>query len=633
MKTVLVASLLAASTVAVPSLAEEFTIERMVANPSINGPTVRGLKVSPDGKRITFLRGKEKKRTQLDLWQFDVATGKSTMLIDSNDLLAGAEEVLSEEEKARRERLRIGGQTGIVSYFWSKDSKNLLFPIGGDIYVMPLGGKAKQLTDTPQFETDIKFSPKSSFVSFIRDRELYVVNVSSGAETKLTSGSTETIANGMAEFVAQEELSRFTGYWWSPDETKIVFEQFDESAVTVKDRYEVQSDGSTTTQKQRYPEAGSTNVSWKLGLVSVSDPSDVVWPSIPGDNRDDYLARVNWSSDSQYFVFQQLSRDQLTNDYVIRDRSGAPISTGRGDAGFQDTSDVWINLTKDFKTLKDGRIMLTREGADGFRHIYFMDATGKMTGQLTAGDWVVSGIKRVDEKAGMVYFSGFKDSPVEHHLYSIPLAGGAVTRITRETGWHNVTVGDGMFVDNFSSPTQPPQVMVRSLQDGSMQAAILENKLDASHPYGAFNDGTVETTFGTIKAEDGTDLHYRMYAPANRVAGKRYPAIMAPYGGPHGQSVRKSWSVNFNDILARNGFVVMVLDNRGMWNRGLKFEGHIKDAMGTVEVTDQVSGTEYLKTLDYIDGDNIGMWGWSYGGYMVLMNMFKEGDVFKAGMS
>jgi len=239
----------------------------------------------------------------------------------------------------------------------------------------------------------------------------------------------------------------------------------------------------------------------------------------------------------------------------------------------------------------------------------------------------------VDEEAGLIYFAGFKDSPLELHLYSVPIAGGDITRITREEGWHNVTVGDGVFVDNFSSPDQPPQIMVRSLVDGTTKAAILENRLDANHPYTEYAADRATSTYGTIKAEDGSELYYRMYKPANMEAGKRYPAILAPYGGPHGQRVKKAWTVDFNSILAQNGFIVVVMDNRGMWNRGLKFESHIKNAMGAVEVADQVTAANYLASLDYIDGEKIGMWGWSYGGYMTLMSMFKEGDIFKAGVS
>jgi len=623
----LFAAVLLAATVTSAATAKDLTIERMTASPSINGPTVQGLKMSPDGKRITFLRGKETNAAQLDLWQFDVDTGTSHLLVNSSDLLSGGVEVLSEEEKQRRERNRATtGKTGIISYFWSADSKSLLFPISGDVYVMPLGGKVKRLTETAAFETDIKFSPMGNFVSFIRERELFVVDITSGAETQLTTGATETIANGMAEFVVQEELNRFTGYWWSPDESKIAFEQFDESMVLVKDRYEVQPDGSVVALKQRYPEAGSANVEVKLGVVSLADKA-VNWIDL-GAEKDIYLARVNWLPDSKRLAFQRFNRTQTRLDMVFAASDGS-----QGETYLSEQSDVWVNIHNSLEFGADGSSMIWASERTGFRHLYKYDLNSNGVTPITSGNWVVSSIQKVDEDAGVIYFTGHKDSPIENHLYSVPLSGGEITRITVEAGWHSVTVGDGVFVDNFSSPDQPPQVMVRSLADGSTKAAILENKLDASHPYGVYAADRAVSSYGTVKAEDGTDLYYRMYKPANMEAGKRYPAILAPYGGPHGQRVKRAWSVDFNGILAQNGFVVMVLDNRGMWNRGLKFEGHLKNAMGTVEVADQVSGANHLKSLDYIDGDNIGMWGWSYGGYMTLMSMFKEGDVFKAGVA
>lgn len=617
--------LASAMLLSLPAAAEDFTIERLVASPTINGASVQGLKMAPDGKRVTFLRGKADNASQLDLWEFDIDSGESNLLVDSASLLEGGSEVLSEEEKARRERIRaISGKTGIVSYFWSADSSTLLFPISGDIYVLPLGGEVKRLTETPQYETDIKFSPQGTYVSFVRDREVYVVNIDSGVETKLTSGSTDTIANGMAEFVAQEELHRYTGYWWSPDETRVAFEQFDESGVIVKDRYEVQPDGSVITLKQRYPEAGSPNAVVKLGIVEVAD-QDVSWVDL-GDNDDIYLARVNWTPDSQHVVVQRLNREQTTLDILMSDLDGDTLTF------VSESSDIWINLDNNMQFLSDGTMVRTNE-TSGFKHIVRHDMeTGEAT-SITSGDWVVSGIQKIDEEAGVIYFTGFKDTPIEQHLYSVPLAGGEVTRISQERGWHQPTVGSDVYIDNFSSPSQPPQVTIRSLAGGGLKSVVLANALDENHPYFPYKDSTPEQSFGTIEAVDGTKLYYRLYKPLNMEEGKRYPAILAPYGGPHGHNVQNRWAVNFNDILARNGYVVMVLDNRGTWNRGLEFEGKLKNAMGTVEVEDQVAGAEYLKTLSYVDGENIGTWGWSYGGFLTLMSMFKEPEVFKASVS
>ncbi len=622
MRSILFAAALAVTN---PLLAEELTIDRLVASPSINGPAVQGLKLSPDGRRITFLRGKDSNKAQLDLWEFDVETGNSSLLVDSDALLGGEEEKLSEEEKARRERDRsLTGKKGIVSYFWSADGKTLLFPLGGDVYILPLGGDVDRLTETAAYETDIKFSPNGTYVSFVRDREVYAVEVASGLEIQLTTGSTDAIANGMAEFIAQEELQRQTGYWWSPDETMVAFEQFDESDVVIKDRYEVQPDGSVVTLKQRYPEAGSPNVRVKLGVVTVSDQS-VTWMDL-GEEEDIYLARVNWTPNSEAVIYQRLNRAQTQLDMVFADASG------KGSEVFlTETSDIWINLHDSLAFTENGDAMIWASERSGYKHLYRYPLDGAGVTQLTSGEWPILGLERI--VGDKVYFTGFKDSPLEKHLYSVTLAGGDVSRVTQEAGWHDVNLGGDVFIDHFSSPDQPPQVMVRSLTDGSTKSAILENKLNDSHPFAPYLQSRPTHTFGTIKAEDGTDLYYRMYTPADMTPGKRYPAVLAPYGGPHGQSVKRNWSVDFNTVLARKGFVVMVVDNRGMASRGLAFEAHIKNTMGTVEIADQVTAANYLKTLGYVDGDQIGIWGWSYGGYMTLMGLFKAPDTFKAGVS
>ncbi|MBV1900284.1 MAG: prolyl oligopeptidase family serine peptidase, partial [Kordiimonadaceae bacterium] len=411
------------------------------------------------------------------------------------------------------------------------------------------------------------------------------------------------------------------------------FEQYDESTVELKTRYEIQPDGSVVTQHQRYPSAGTANALVKLGIVALADKA-VTWADL-GSETDIYLARAGWSDNGKSLTYQILNRAQTQLDDVEID-----VASGQEIARRVEKSDVWVNLPGSGAEAANGTRILDDENQThlytseetGFRHIY---ASSKKTGKIaiTAGDWVVSAIEKVDSPAGRIYFTGHKDSALEKHLYSVPLKGGDMTRITREEGWHSVLVGDGVFVDYFSSPSQPPQIMVRSLVDGSTQTAILENKLNENHPYGPFVAGAAKHEFGTLEAADGSALHYRLLLPPQMKPGQKYPAILAPYGGPHGQKVTKSWLLDINEVLARRGFVVMVLDNRGMANRGVDFEKQLKNAMGRVEVADQAVGAKYLKGLEYIDGDKIGMWGWSYGGYMTLMSLFKEADLFKAGVA
>ncbi|MCV6603716.1 MAG: DPP IV N-terminal domain-containing protein, partial [Porticoccaceae bacterium] len=210
--------------------AEKLTIERIVDSPSLSGPSIEGLKLSPDGTLATYLKGKADNHQQQDLWAYHIASGEHRLLVDSRQL-SGAEENLSEVERARRERQRIQG-SGIVEYFWSPHSDALLFPLGGDLHYLALnsaGQAPRRLTDNPEFETDVRFSPKGSYVSFVRQQNLYVIDLKSGREIPITRKGGGAISYATAEFVAQEEMGRNTGYWWAADESRIALTQIDES--------------------------------------------------------------------------------------------------------------------------------------------------------------------------------------------------------------------------------------------------------------------------------------------------------------------------------------------------------------------------------------------------------------------
>ena len=602
----------------------ELTIDRLVASPNLAGTYASGLKMSPDGTRVTFLQGKATNSGQLDLWEYNIQDGVKRMLVDSEALL-GKAEVLSEVEKARRERQRVY-TTGIVEYYFSDDGKALLFPLGGDVYHLPIGGTVKRLTSTDAYETDIRFSPKGRYASYVREQNLYIYDLAAGAERPITREGGGTVSYATAEFVAQEEMDRVTGYWWSPNEKYIALSRIEEAPVKVVDRYEL-GDGGVTTITQRYPFAGTANVEVKLGVVTLMG-APMKWVPL-GDEEDIYLTRVNWLADGENVSYQVQSRDQKTLDLMVAD---AETTTAK--RLVKETSDTWLNLNHDLFHLSNGDFIWTSE-RDGFRHIYLFDNNGNVKSQLTKGSWVVSSIKRVDEAEGVVYFEGFADTPVEKHLYKTSLDGtGDMERMTKDAGWHSTTVAAGgkHFIDNYSAPDVPPQASVKDA-NGEVVTMINENALDETHPYHPYLGEHAAREFGTIDADDGSVMHYALYRPADFDPSKRYPTIVNVYGGPGVQRVKKSWGIDFNQILARNGYVVFMLDNRGSTNRGKAFEDHIYRNMGDVEVRDQVRGVDFLKTLSFVDPERIGVWGWSYGGYMTQMLMYKAPDVFKAGIS
>src|SRR5688572_23044301 len=288
--------------------AAPLTVERMFAAPDLSGPRLREVQFSPDGRYVTYLQGKAENKDQLDLWGFDTRSGKAQRLVDSNAFVSESES-LSAEEEARRERQRTASLRGIVEYSFSKDGRNLLVPIGGDLYLYDLQASeqsVRRLTSTSSYETDARFSPRGKYVSFIRDQDLFIIEVSSGRESALTHDGEGLISNGVAEFIAQEEMDRDTGYWWSPDEKWIAFTRTDDTPVQEVERFEINAEGASMS-RQRYPAAGTNNTQVELKLVELAG-GDIKPLTIDFNQR--YLAGVEWFPDSNALAVQRQSRDQ-----------------------------------------------------------------------------------------------------------------------------------------------------------------------------------------------------------------------------------------------------------------------------------------------------------------------------------
>ena len=689
------------------------TLERLFASPSLSGPTPSGVKYSPDGARVTFLKAREDEGNRYDLWQFDVATGAQSMLVDSK-LLEPEEVELSEEEKALRERKRIAGRKGIVSYDWGT-ANTILVPLGGDLHLvtippldaagrasieltakaeehgvsradvarvirqnyfgeevqrLPRGDEiprvtvtnyvqidldaisietasgqkipvsevaslvelsraedvvARQLTDTDAFEYDAKVSPGGGFVSFIRDGAVYAIDLASGEESRLTpmAEPENAISYGVAEFVAQEEMSRYTGYWWSPDDRYLAYTKVDESTVDIIPRFDIAAE-DVTVINQRYPRAGRPNAVVDLFVRDLEngEVTEINWRRDDwGAATDQYLARVNWERSDGLWV-QAVNRRQDTLDYIRFHQE----HNWAGSVRFWEKHGTWINLSHDFIMSKRvGGMPYITDESSGFRHIV-ASASDDILIRVTDGDWAVSEIAFIDDANDEqpAYFTGYKDSPLERHLYSVPIFGGEPVRITELGKSWSVTMSpDGKsFVGTSSSPSQPPQTGLYRA-DGSLITWIEENKLDETHPYAPYLDQHTVPEYGTLTAEDGQTLYYSIQLPPDFDPNKSYPALVETYGGPHAQTVNRNWERLSDQFYSRQGYVVFRLDNRGMANRGKAFEDVIHRQMGIPEVRDLLVGVEWLKSQPFVDGDRVGIQGWSYGGYMTMMTILQ----------
>ena len=617
------------------------TVQRIFDAPDLSGPRLREPKISPDGRYVTYLQGKADNKDQLDLWAFDLRSGKARMLVDSRAF--GGSDVLSAEEEARRERQRTASLRGIVEYEFAANGKQLLVPLGGDLYLYDLtarGNPVTRLTSSEAYETDAHFSPHARYVSFIRDQDLHVIDLASRTETAMTTDGVGLIANGVAEFIAQEEMGRDTGYWWAPDETRIAYTRTDESRVPEVERFEINADGARM-YRQRYPAAGSPNAQVELRTVDVRTRRHA---SLDLHLEDGYLARVDWFPDGKHLAVQRQTRNQKRLDLLKVD-----VTTGTSRAIVSEMSEHWIELHDDLEFLTAQPAFIWSSRRSGYKHLYLYDHEGRLIRPLTAGEWMVvgdgteNGLVGVDERNGLVYFLANEASPLERQLYATSLASGAAEqprRISREPGWHDARLlpnGRG-YLDLWSSPEQPPTASVRATS-GVVQHWLVRNALDATHPYHPFLGDHVAETFGSIAAADGQKLYYRLLKPAGLQEGKRYPVVIDTYGGPHFQYVRKDWMGGaraaqgyVRQALAQRGFVVFTLDNRGSGFRGNAFETAIAGRLGAVEIEDQLRGVEFLKSLPFVDPERIGIMGWSYGGYMAASALTKT-TAFKAGIA
>jgi len=618
---------LLAALAAAPASAERLTLDRIHGEPSLAGPGVKTLKVSPDGERVTFLRGRDDNQFQQDLWEYNMKDKTTRRLVDSKKLVPNEE--LSLEEKARRERARTASLSGIISYSWSPDGKQLLVPIAGDLYLVDVAKPDAARKVASGNVLDPKISPKGRYVSFVRNQNLVVIDLKTGAERQLTTDGKGTVHNGEAEFIAQEEMDQTTGYYWAPDDSAIAYKRYDEAPVPVARRFEIFAD-RTEVIDQHYPAAGDPNVLVDLFIVS---PDTGVSRKIDlGTDKDIYLVRADWSADGKTLAYQRQTRDQKRLDLVAVDAASLAQRTL-----LTETSPTWVSIHNDLRFLKNRPAFIWASERSGRNHLYLYDLNGKLINPISSGEWGVDNVLAVDEKAGKVYVSSNRDAVIDKQTYALALNGstaGKPARITKGDGWHEAAfAGNGkIFVDTFSNPTTPPQVSIRRA-DGAMVEWLQHNELNANHPFAKYLPDLLPTEFGTIKAHDGQTLHYSMIKPANFDATKKYPVFLFTYGGPHSQRVTRTWGNYFDQYMAQQGFVVFRLDNRGSSRRERQFTDVIYNNLGKNEVEDQVTGIDWLAQQSFVDPKRVGVFGWSYGGFMTLRLLAAASDKIAMGVS
>jgi dipeptidyl-peptidase-4 len=505
-----------------------------------------------------------------------------------------------------------------------------LINFANDLFYYEFGSdRAVRLTSNPDEEVGEAFSPDGRLVSFVRGNNLYVEDLSmQRRERALTKDGSEKILNGRLDWVYQEELygrGNFGAYWWSPDSTKIAFLRLDEHPVPdfpVVDHIPL----GQTLEMTPYPKAGDANPTVKLGVVNAAG-GDIQWVDTYKYPAEDLLiVRVGWFPDGNKVWYQAQNREQ-----TFLDLNSANPSDGKSANVFRENSKAWVEVVDEgLRWLKDGAF-LWLSSRDGWQHIYHYGADGKLIKQVTTGEWDVRSLDEVDEGKGIIYFTSSEHSPIANHAYSIKLDGSGLSRVTMTEGNHRTAfnANTSHFIDFWNDVNTPSQVRLYDAS-GKLVRVVDENKVDALKQYKL---GKVE--FVNVKTRDGFTMEAMMIKPPDFDAAKKYPVLSYTYSGPQSQSVRNAWGTTrymWHQMLAQKGYIVWICDNRTASNKGVQSAWPAYKNFGELELRDLEDGFAWLKSQPYVDGLRIGLWGWSYGGFMTSYAL-THSQTFKIGIA
>ena len=499
---------------------------------------------------------------------------------------------------------------------WSGDGKSVLMAVAGDLFLVDVAtGNHRQLTATAEPEEDAQLSPDGSQVSYRANNDLYLLTVAGGKIRRLTQDGSATVWNGRLDWVYPEELQISRAWWWSPDSREIAYLQFDVSPEMLHPHVDP-GPVQAVAEPQRYPKAGTPNANVRLGVVGARG-GRTRWMEV-GPTVDRLIARVQWMPGGKEIAVQRMSRVQDHLELLAFNKA-----TGKARLLLEERDAAWVNLHNILYFFADGRFLWASE-RDGFRHLYLYGAGAPK--QLTRGEWEVVELNGVDEARGQAWLTTTKDSPVERQLYTVELTSGELTRRTREAGTHTVSMASNAayYLDSWQSQTAS---MRQTLSDnaGGLVAVLKES------PVLEYELLPVENL--TFRGTDGTLFYGQVIKPRGFDPARKYPAIVMVYGGPHAQTVRDTWAgANWEQALAQRGYVIWRMDNRGSNFRGHAFEKVVHKQFGKLELADQLEGLDYLMSLGFVDARRVGIYGWSYGGYMTLYAL-THAKVFAAGVA
>lgn len=606
------------------------TIDRLFKNYEFFGQSFVQARWIDDGKYYTALETSKEITGSREIVKYETATGNREVMVSAKLLIPhGKEKPLP-----------------ISNYVWSTDRKLLLiftntakvwrYNTRGDYWVLnletnelkKLGGDAK-----PSTLMFAKFSPDNKKVAYVRENNIYVEDLSTNKITQLTFDGSTTIINGTFDWVYEEELDCRDGFRWSPDSKHIAYWQLDASGIGVF--YMINNTDSVYSKviPVQYPKVGTQNSSCKVGVIS-SEGGETIWMNVPGDPRNNYIARMDWHENSNEIWLQQLNRKQNELNIIF-----CNIKNGSVRNIYTEKDSAWIDVNDNMKWLNNGKEFLWLSESDGWKHIYLISYDGTEKKLLTPGEYDVIDIQKIDEADRWIYFRGSPENATQKYLYRISLNGnGKLEKVTPDgkDGTHSYQISDGanFAFHTYSKAGTPPVIDLIELPSHNTVRTLVENKtlLEKINELKRTPVDFFQIDIGEIS------LDCWMMKPVDFDSTKKYPVLFTLYGEPAAQTVVDSWGGSdyfWNVMLTQQGYIVMSVDNRGTPSpRGREFRKSIYEKIGILNSGDQAKAAEaILQKFPFIDPERVGVWGWSGGGSMTLNLMFRYPKLYKTGMA
>jgi dipeptidyl-peptidase 4 len=571
-----------------------------------------------DGESYSFGKRSPKARS-MSIYKADAVTGDEELILDIAELtMPGSDEAFSYR-----------------SYSWSPQENYLLFTLAtkqiwrhsftGEYIAYDLG--KEEFIQLPKHEEGIrnlKFSPDETKIGYVYKDDLYVYDLESKEETQLTFDAEEHVFNGRFGWVYEEEFSITDGWRWSPDSRRIAYWQEDESMVPVVTMTDWTPDHYNLIPI-RYPKAGDPNPIMKIGVVEL-ETKETTWMNI-GDEVDMYIPRIYWTNQPHTLCIVWMNRLQNEVELILAD-----ATDGESRVILSESSKTgWIEIEDDFvRFLKNSDTFIWASERSGWKHLYHYDYQGELIDHVTGGKWEVTAVEGLSEDESLLYYSSTEVSPLERHLYSITLNGKDKKKLTKTEGSHSINLSPGgkYYVDRWSSLKQPTNSIL--FNGSGEQVRVLKAKTAESYT-SAFK--WQDREIHDFTTEDGVKIYLSIIKPVDFDPNKKYPVYMDVYGGPGYQVVRNRWPSPVQQWVAGEGFIVVQVDNRGGGGRGTEFKHAVYKELGKWEAHDYIAAAKYLGELPYVDKDNVGIWGWSYGGYMSALTLLLGSDYFKAAVA